>query len=122
MTFDEEMFEVARELLTEFGFALVIRNRSASIYNTATLTATESNSSSNGLGVFFDPANSNITGYESSLEKDGKPAKWLYVQTDYALKDGDVFEIGAKSYKVNAHTSIGPKDTPIFYRVKTEEV
>lgn len=121
MTFDEEMFDVARELLTEFGFPVTIRNRSSS-YNTATLTATEGNTPNAGLGAFFDPANSNITGYESELKSDGKPAKWLYVQTDYALKDGDVIQAYSKSYKINAHTSIGPKDLTIFYRVKTEEV
>jgi hypothetical protein len=125
MTFTDEMIAVAVELLTEFGFSVTIRAKGTpGSYNPATLTATETNTTTQGLAAFFDPANSNMSGYEENLSSDVlDKSKWLYVQTDGPLNSGDVLEAsGGAKYKINSITAIGPTDVPIIHRVRTEKV
>lgn len=122
MTFEEEMGGIAEELLTEFGFSLTINHASADTYDPATLTTTKGASSSTGLGVFFDPSNSNLTGYEKELASDVvKDRKWLIVRTSGVLATGDRIVAQGKTLLVHAVTAIGPKEA-IVYRVNTEQV
>lgn len=124
MSYDNnEMIAVAVELLTEFGFAVSIRSEATTGYNPATLTATQSNASADGLAAFFDPSNSNMTGYEKTLPADTiKSGKWLYVQSDTEPKPGDVLVAGSREFKIHASTCIGPTTPPVFYRVMTTEI
>lgn len=122
MTLTAEMIAVAEELLTEFGFSVTIRQKSSSTYNAATLTATEGNTTVVGKACFFNPSNSNLSGYENTLSKDGRSGKWLYVQTNGILKTGDVIETDTAKFKIYSATPIGPTATAIIYRVATEVV
>jgi hypothetical protein len=123
VTFSEEMAAVANELLTEFGFAITVRGKSPPTYNPATLTATESNTSTPGVACFFDPSNSNLTGYEKSLGADTVlSGKWMLVYTTATLKTGDVIEAGSRKFKIKASTDIGPNGSVIVRRVATQEI
>jgi len=122
-TFTEEMQLVANELLTEFGAAMTLRKSSTSTYNTDTLTATEDPSTFPMVGAYFDPSNSNITGYEQSLPDDVRlSGKWLYVYSATQIETGDIITHGLRKFKVHAVTSIGPAGTAIIYRVATMEI
>lgn len=124
MNFTEEMIAVAVELLTEFGFSATLTQKSPSTYNPVTLVATENNATIQGLAAFFDPSNSNLTGYEQELTADTiKSGKWMYFQCDTKPETGDVIQHpGGRKFKVEAVTSIGPTVPPVLYRVMTTEI
>ena len=120
MSFSSEMISVAKEILTELGMSVTVSRRNYSGFNTATLKPNPASPSSwAALAAYFDPSNSNMSGYEKTLVGDDiKGGKWLYIQSDTALKVGDTITTpGGKDVLINALSELGADDTVVYYRV-----
>lgn len=121
MTFTSEMIGVVVELLTEFGASAVIRSSSGAVYNPATLTTTTPVLERPAFIAFFDPANSNMSGYEQSTNDTASNHKWMYVRSNTPVQVGDTVIVGSNSYLVESQSSIGPTGEMIYQRVRTSQ-
>lgn len=122
-TFTQEMINVVIELLTEFGFSVNVRHMGIATFNPATMTNTYAQVVNSGLAAFFDPSNSNLSGYEESLNAQyEKRGKWFYLQTDAMAAPGDEIEYGSTKFVIVSATAIGPTAQTIFYRVMATEL
>ena len=124
VTFTEEMTAVAEQLLEEFGFQFEVKS-SASGINPVTLTnITPSAPKASGLAAFFDPSNSNMTGYERNLSESGrKSEKWMIALCSDPIVESDVLTVGGQDeYMVNAVTNVGPTGGVVYYKLRTTQI
>lgn len=121
MTFTSEMVEVVVELLTEFGLAASIRSSGVPTYDPATLSVNSNPATRTALIAFFDPANSNMSGYEENTNDDAKSHKWFYLRSDTPVAVGDTVVVGASEFLVENQTTIAPNGEVIYQRVRSSQ-
>lgn len=121
MTITSEMVGVVVELLTEFGVSATVSSSSGAVYNPSTLTTTTPVVDRPAIIAFFDPANSNMSGYEQNTNDTASNHKWMYVRCDTPVQVGDRITVSGNYYLVENQSSIGPTGEVIYQRVRTSQ-